>query len=238
MTATSAKSPKPVDAAFDIDNIERLVQARRSVRGFLPEPVPRELLERIFTVAQRAPSNCNVQPWRVWVVSGAARERVRDALLEGVKEGQGPNPDFNRTPRFEGVYRKHQVECAVELYSHMGIARDDKEGRLRAVLRNYELFDAPHVAFIGMDRAFGHSVALDVGMYMQTLMLLFTAHGIGCCPMGSLRQYPDIVRSVLPIPEEIGILSGICFGYEDPDVAANRTRTTRAELDENVVFVD
>lgn len=222
--------------AEGIEAVERAVLTRRSVRGFLPDPVPRPLLDRIFALAQSAPSNCNVQPWRVYVASGAARNRVQAALAGAVSAGVPGNPEFERGAKFTGVYRELQMECALALYSEMNVSLDDRAGRDRASFRNFELFDAPHVAFIGMSQEFGTTVALDVGMYVQTLMLLMTAHGIASCPMGSLRRYPDIVREELDVPEDIGILCGICFGYEDVAVPANRTRTTRAPVSDNVQF--
>lgn len=222
-----------------LDALERIVHERRSVRGFLPEPVPPETLRRVFELAQRAPSNCNVQPWRSYVASGKARDRIRDALLARLDAKVKPSYDFSATANvFFGEYRDLQVQCAVALYSEMGIARDDQAGRARAVRRNFELFDAPHVVFVGMHRQFGIQVALDVGAYLQTLMLALTAHGIGCCPQGALRSYPDVVREEFGVPEDIGILCGISFGYEDPEVPANRTRVPRSALDANVTFRD
>ncbi len=216
--------------------IERAILTRRSVRAFSPEPVPQPVLDRIFEVAQSAPSNCNVQPWRIYVASGAARDRLKTALVRAAKE-RAPSPvDFEKDAIFKGGYRKLQIECAVALYSEMNIARDDKHGRLRAALRNYEFFDAPHVAFVGMSKEFGPTVALDVGTYVQTLMLLMNANGIASCAQGSLRDYPDIVRAELGVPNDIGRLCGISFGYEDVAVPANRARTTRSAVAENVSF--
>jgi nitroreductase len=216
--------------------VEEALQTRRSVRGFLDKPIPPEILTKIFEMAQLAPSNCNIQPWHVYVASGEARDRIRAALIKNATSGVAPNPDFTYPGKFEGLYRQRQVECAVALYNQMGIARDDGPGRLRAALRNYELFDAPHVAFIGMYRDFGVTVALDVGIYLQSLMLAMTAHGVASCSQGSMRSYPDVVRAEFNVPDNIGILVGISFGYEDASVAANRTRTTRAPLGENVIF--
>jgi nitroreductase len=212
------------------------IQSRRSVRGYIDKPVPPEVLEQVFILAQHAPSNCNVQPWRVFVASGAVRDRIREGLLRNVAEGVEPNPDFEYTPRFEGEYRKLQVECAVAMYSAMNITKEDHEGRARAALRNFELFDAPHVAFICMEKHFPTTVAVDVGIYAQTLMLAMTAHGIGCCAQGSMRTYPDVPRAEFGFSENLGVLFGISFGYEDPDVPANATRTTRNTLDGNVTF--
>jgi len=219
-----------------IEAIEQAVVARRSVRGFRDERIPDVLLQRIFALAQSAPSNCNVQPWRVYVASGPARDRLRDALVVTASAGTRSQPDFEHGAKFTGVYRTHQVECAVALYNELGIERDDRPGRAKAALRNFELFDAPHVAFIGMSKEFRTTVALDVGMYVQTLMLLMTAHGIGTCAMGSLRNYPDVVRAEFGVPEDVGLLCGISFGYEDTAHAANRTRTTRSGVQDNVVF--
>ena len=125
----------------------------------------------------------------------------------------------------------HIVGCPI-------IGRDDKPGRTRASLRNFELFDAPHVAFLGMDKQFKEPVALDLGIYLHTLMLVMTASGMACCPQGSMRSYPDIVRREFGLPPELGILVGLSFGYEDPTVPANRTRIDRSPLGENVVFKD
>lgn len=219
-------------------SLQEALQNRRSVRGFTDQPVPREILEEVFSLAQLAPSNCNIQPWKVFVASGEARDELRRRMVANASEGRPVQPDYEELPRFQGVYRERQVDCAVELYNNMGIARDDKAGRARASLRNFELFDAPHVAFIGMEREFGVTVALDVGMYIQSLWLTMTAHGIGACAQGSMRYYPDDVREVFGEPESTAILCGISFGYEDPQVAANRTRVGRASLDQNVVFRD
>lgn len=212
------------------------IRERRSVRGFKPDPVPADILQRVFELAQWAPSNCNVQPWQVYVASGATRDELRRRFVEGASSGRPMTPDIGFLPGLEGPHRQRQVECAQALYGAMGIARDDKLGRLRATLRNFELFDAPHVCFIGMDRRFGTLMALDVGMYAQTLMLALTAHGIASCAQGSMAYYPDDVRELFGIDDQTAILFGISFGYEDTQVAANQARTTRAPLAESVHF--
>ena len=227
----------PASTAETMSLAEALHQ-RRSVRGYRPDPVPQAVLDEVFGLAQLAPSNCNIQPWKVFVASGAMRDELRNRMVAHVTKGDPVQPDFEHLPNFEGVYRKRQVDCAVELYNNMGIARDDREGRARASLRNFELFDAPHVAFIGMERQFGVTVALDVGMYIQTLMLVMTSFGIGSCAQGSMRYYPQDVRDLFGEPDSTAILCGISFGYEDDSVAANRTRVGREPLGESVRFRD
>jgi hypothetical protein len=157
-------------------------------------------------------------------------------MIENAAGGVMGNPDYPHDSKFENEYRTRQVDCAVALYSKMGINRGDREGRERAVLRNFELFDAPHIAYIGMNPDFGTTVALDVGMYAQTLMLAMVAFGLHSCPMGTMRSYPDLVREEFAIKDDTKILFGISFGYEDTSVPANETRTTRGDISDNVVF--
>ena len=212
------------------------IYARRSVRGYLDKEVPQDVLNRIFEIAQQTPSNCNVQPWKAYVASGDLKDRLRKQMAENTASGVKPNPDYEYRGDFIDEYRTRQVECAVALYSKMGIARDDKAGRMRAVLRNFEFFDAPYIAFIGMDPKFGTTVALDVGMWAQTLMLTMVSFGLHSCPMGTMRNYPDLVREAFDIQDGTKILFGISFGYEDVSVPANETRTTREPISANVDF--
>jgi nitroreductase len=216
--------------------LQDAIHTRRSVRGFTDTPVPQDIMDQIFTLAQRAPSNCNIQPWKVFVASGETRDILKDTMIKNITSGVVPNQDYEYPGKFEGEYRKRQVDCAFDMYNEMGIAREDKEGRMRASLRNFELFDAPHVAFIGMDKSFGATVALDVGMYIQTLMLVMTAHGIGSCAQGSMRSYPDLVRETFPGNQDIKILVGLSFGYEDTEVPANNTRIDRDDITASVTF--
>ena len=218
--------------------LEDAILTRRSVRGYLDKPVPEDDLQKVFQLAQHAPSNCNVQPWRVFVASGASRDRVRDAMVKAATSGIAPNPDYPSDYKFHDEYRRLQIECAVALYTSMSIARDDTEGRARAARRNLQLFDAPHVVFIGMHKNFGSIVAVDLGMYAQSLMLAFTAHGISSCAQGSMRNYPDIVRKEFGVSDDIRILFGISFGYEDAEVPANATRIPRVDLSQCVTFKD
>ncbi len=212
------------------------IHQRRSVRGYLPDAIPDEVLTRIFALAQLAPSNCNVQPWKVFVATGDLRDQLSAEMQRRVIAREPANPDYEYRGDFDGEYRKRQVECAVALYSQMGIERHDREGRERAVLRNFEFFDAPYMAFFGMDRAFGTTVAIDVGMYAQNLMLAMVANGVHSCPMGTMRNYPELVRDAFGLGDETRILFGLAFGYEDTSVPANRTRTTREPVSASVLI--
>lgn len=217
-------------------DLDQTIRERRSVRGFLPDQlVPRETIDEALELAQHAPSNCNVQPWRVFLATGDRCESLRRALAEALAESEAPAPE-DPVDTFPGDYRRLQVECAVALYREMGIERDDRQGRLNALFRNFEFFGAPHVAIVTMEKQFGLGVALDVGMWVQTFMLALWSRGIGSCAQASLRQYPHILRRELDIDESLRIMCGVSFGYEDTEVPANRTRQTREPLHTNVTW--
>ena len=118
----------------------------------------------------------------------------------------------------------------------MGVAWEDREARAKVGFRNFEIFDAPHVAFLCMNEHFGIGNAWDVGMYAQTLMLAMTANGLGSCAQGTMRHYPDLVRDAFDLGPEVKVLFGISFGFPDPNMQVNEAKTTRAPLLENVSF--
>lgn len=217
-------------------DLDDTIRSRRAVRGYRPVPVPDDVIRACLELAQRAPSNCNVQPWRVFLASGAARDRLRDRLTAAVKAGEPERPE-HPIDSFPGEYRPLQIACAVSMYGAMGIERGDKAGRFRAHLRNFELFDAPHLAIVCMAKHFGIGVALDVGMYVQTLMLALWSRGVASCPMASMRLYPDIVHRELGIPDDLEILCGLAFGYEDPSVPVNASRQDRLPIERCVTMV-
>lgn len=218
----------------DFDDV---VNGRRSVRGFTNQQVSRELMEEIFLLAQRAPSNCNVQPWRAFVASGDRCRALSRAMTDRADSGDFGDPE-DLMDAFEGDHRRLQIECAAEMYGQMGVARGDMAARLRAARRNFEFFDAPHIAIVCMRKNYGLGVALDVGMYVQTLMLAMTSRGVGSCAQASLRQYPSLIRQQLGIDDDHRIMCGVSFGYEDAAVPANRTRQRREALAANVTFID
>jgi hypothetical protein len=221
----------------EIASFETLVRTRRSVRGFLDKPVPNDLMTRVFETARWSPSGTNVQPWQICVASGETRDRIRDGLMERTRNHEPVNVDHPSDRRLGDVWRERKRACARALYGAMGIDWEDRESRGRAALRNFELFDAPHVIFCCMHEQFGTQSACDVGMFAQTLMLAMTANGIASCAQGSLRNYPDFVRETFNLEPEIKVLFGISFGYEDPNVGANEARTERAPLSETVQFM-
>lgn len=218
-------------------DVHEALRARKSVRGFRSDPVPREVLLRIFESAQRAPSWCNIQPWRAWVSSGEAAKRLTAKLTEAAGKAM-PQPELEFPVEYPEPYGGLRRQCGASLYSAMGIARDDKAARYGAWMRNYAAFDAPHVAIVGFDRRFGVYGALDVGCWLQSVLLAAISEGVAACAQASLSGYPHVVREELGIPPEIAVVFGIALGYEDPSVPANACRTDRQALDQNVVLID
>jgi hypothetical protein len=217
-------------------NVAEAIRRRRSVRGFLPDPVPGAVIREAFELAQWAPSNCNVQPWTSHVVSGEALARLRAALVDAGMRDEPIKPDFEADRKFAGVYRERQVDAARRLYGAMGVERGDLVGRKMAYVRNHACFDAPHAVFIFMDETFGEREATDIGMWAQTLMLALTTQGVASCAMGALSLFPDIVRAHLGVPPSQKLLFGVSFGYEDVSVKANAARVGRADIDDAVRF--
>jgi nitroreductase len=217
--------------------IEEGIRNRRSVRGYLQKPVPPEVMREVFELAQRAPSGVNVQNWHVFVASGAALDRIRGAVLKRLMETGKPNLDYQQPPKLEGVYWDRQLQCGLALYGAMGL-EVTPESRKIAGARNFQFFDAPHVAFVAAPTVHGYPGAVNVGIYAQTLMLALASRGIASCPMECAVWYPEVVRDEFEISEDLTFLVGCAFGYEDPEVPANACRTDRVPIDECVVFKD
>ena len=233
MSITALEDYKP--SQIQQQDFTRMVSSRRSVRAFLPEPVDRELMGKLFALAASAPSNCNSQPWLTHVVSGDSRDAMSEALMRSTGK-RVCVLDFPYEGKYDGVYRQRQLEVGIMLYKALGITREDKAGKRRAFLRNLEFFDAPHVAFIFMPDWADIREAVDVGMYAQNLMLSMHAHGISSCPQTILGYNADVVREQLDIDPSQRLLFGISFGYKDESRAENRIRPSRATLSESTLF--
>ena len=231
MSAVPESAAARPDAA-----LEDWLRARHSCRAFLPEPVPRATIERILTLAQRTASWCNCQPWQVTVASGDGARRLSRALVE--RAGQaGFTPDFPFPREYRGDYLARRRESGFQLYGAVGVARGDREAYRRQELRNFQLFDAPHVAIITTDEALGEYGAIDCGGYVANFLLAAQANGVATVAQASLAMYPEVLRDVLGIGAGRRVVCGISFGYADAAHPANSYRTNRAELPEAVSWV-
>jgi nitroreductase len=213
--------------------LKDLVRERRSTRLFLRDkPVPRELLDEALSLAMRAPSNSNVQPWRVFVSSGPRRDRLVEALLEAA------SVELPVTTGLPEAFIPLRQELGALVYGSMGIARHDADARRLAQLRNWEFFRAPVGAVVCMHRDLGLVDSLGVGMFLQTLLLALTERGLGTCVQVSIAAYPDILRAHLDIPDELTVLCGLAIGYPDPAFGGNSLAVPRNPVETNVVFLD
>jgi nitroreductase len=208
------------------------VQKRRySCRAFRPDPVPQDVISQIVTAAGQVASWCNAQPWQVTITQGVATDRFRTALSDAVGKGD-PTPDFPWPKGYPGVYGDRRRTCGYQLYDAVGIAREDRAGRAAQSMRNFALFDAPHVAIVHSEASLGPYGALDCGGFVNAFMLAATSLGVASIAQASIAAYPTLIRDHFDLSEDRMILCGISFGYEDPDHPANTFRTERAGLDE------
>lgn len=236
VAAQHAKSAHNADDAPPDAALEEWLLARHSCRAFLPEPVPRATVERILTLAQRTASWCNCQPWQVTITEGDATRRLRDAL-ERRAQVEGFKPDFSFPREYRDEYLARRRESGFQLYGAVGVPRGDREAYRRQEMRNFALFDAPHVAIITTDEALGEYGAMDCGGYVANFLLAAQANGVATVAQASLAMYPEVLREVLGIGPDRRVVCGISFGFEDTAHPANSYRTRRADLSETVTWV-
>ncbi|MGE2714413.1 nitroreductase [Mycolicibacterium litorale] len=212
---------------------DHVVQKRRSIRLFHPDkPVPRSHVTEALELARRAPSNSNTQPWHLVLASGAARERLVTALLN---ESRIREPAI---PTLPVDFETFKYELGAQLYGSLGIARDDVEGRRKAIRLNWRFYNAPLAGIVCMPRDLHHVDSLGVGMFLQTFILGLTARGLGTCVQMLIAGFPDVVRQALHIPAHYEILCGLAIGYAVEDFPANNLDVPRKPIDDTALFLD
>jgi nitroreductase len=217
-------------------DVRAAVTGRKSVRGFRPDPVPLALVHRILEEAARAPSGTNTQPWRVHVATGAARERLMREVTAAALSGPQAHEYRYSPDQLPQPYLSRRRKVGFDLYGLAGIARGDMEGRKRQSLKNYTLFGAPVGLFFTMDRRFELGSWLDLGMFMQNVMLLARGYGLETCPQAAWIYYGPAVHRALPIPDDEVLVSGMALGTPDWSVVENRLETERAPASDFAVF--
>jgi nitroreductase len=219
--------------------VSEAVKRRRSVRAFTSEPVAPELLRELVELAARAPSGGNLQPWRIHVLYGAGMQRFRALMAERRKEPGYDGSEYNVYPPslFE-PYRSQRFELGEALYALLGIGREDKAGRLRQFDRNYDFFGAPVALFCFIDRRMGPGQWSDLGMYLQTLMLLLQEHGLDSCAQEAWAAYYKTVSAFVNAPPEQMLFCGMAIGHADPNAPENKLQSARAPLATFATFHD
>jgi nitroreductase len=206
---------------------------RRSIRAYLPDPVPPQLLQRLLLAARQAPSGANLQPGSLIAVQGQARAALSAALIAAFQAGQQELEDYAYFPKpMPSLLRRRQVAAARALYGALGIAREDRAARDGQFARNFCFFDAPVALVVTIDRGFGSGGYMDLGMALYGLMLAAQSVGLASCAIGALASYPGLVRRHLGLDENSMVVCGMALGYADPHAPVNQTVTTRCELDE------
>lgn len=211
------------------DTLTDILSARHSCRAFRPDPVPDETIARIVEAAGRVPSWCNAQPWQVSVTRGAATDRFRAALTQAATAGTPPAPDLDWPDGYSGVYAERRRTCGFQLYDAVGIDKSDRAARKAQMLRNFALFDAPHVAIVHSPAELGAYGAMDSGGFVTAFTLAATALGVGMIAQAAIASYAPLVHEHLGIGADRLVLCAISFGYADTDAPINAFRTERAQ---------
>jgi nitroreductase len=207
--------------------VAEAVERRISVRAFRPEPVPEEVVRAILSDALRAPSGGNLQPWRVHVLAGDPLAEFKVLAAERMAAG-GESPEYAvYPPNLWEPFRGRRFQCGEDLYATIGVAREDKAGRLRQMAQNLNFFGAPVGMFFTLDRRLGPPQWSDVGMYMQTVMLLAVERGLDTCAQEFWSNLPRTVGDFLGLDEHEMLFSGMALGYRDESAPINRLRTRR-----------
>ena len=218
--------------------VSEAVASRRSVRGFLDKPVDPAVIRRVVEAAGRAPSGGNVQPWHIDVVAGAPLEELKAIMRKRIAEQPGGEPtEYDIYPKeLPAPYKNYRFAVGKELYRALGIPREDKMKRMMWFARNFQFFGAPVALFCSVAKTMGPPQWSDLGMYLQTLMLLLREEGLDSCPQECWAIYPATIRGFLGIPEDRMLFTGMAIGYIDNSDPANAARPDRAPLADFATF--
>ena len=209
-------------------DVAEAVKQRISTRAFKPDPVPGPVVRRLLETAARAPSGGNLQPWRVYALAGAPLAELRQLIAATPMEA----PEYDvYPPNLWEPMRTRRWVCGEDLYASIGIGRDDRPARFRQLARNGDFFGAPVGLFFCLDRNVGPPQWSDVGMFMQTFMLLAVAEGLATCAQEYWARYPKTVARFVGLPEDHMLFSGMALGYPDETAPINGWRTRRDPLE-------
>ncbi|MDN7653643.1 nitroreductase family protein [Burkholderia multivorans] len=225
-------SPSPELVALD-----RLTTGRSTCRAYRHTALDRELIRSIVGMAGRSASWCNVQPWQLVVTeTPESTERFRQALMQRVAAHPDNESDLPFPPSYEGIYRERRRGAGLALYSALGIGPKDSERSAEQALRNFRLFDAPHVAIVTVPAELGPYALVDAGGFVSSFLIAAYAHGVATTPQGALARHARFVREYFGIPDTQHMICGISFGYAEDAHPVNQFRTTRAAVDDLLRF--
>lgn len=223
-----------------VSAVDAAITSRRSVRGFLPRTVPRATIEEILSVSARAPSGTNMQPWRVYVLCGERKQSLVGALLHAFDhEDDLHRNEYNYYPdQFFEPYLGRRRKLGLDLYSLVGVAREDRAARRAQHRKNYSFFGAPVGLIFTMHRNLTVGSWLDYGMFLQNIMIAARARGLDSCAQGAFNQFHAVLRKELSLSDEEVVICGMALGFEDPQASENVLQTERVPVEEFAVFLD
>ena len=217
-------------------HVTQALTSRLSVRDFLPAPVPAETIRRVLATASRAPSGGNVQPWHIDVVAGPSLDQLKAIMQRRLAEvTQGDHselPEYDIYPKdLPSPYRDYRFKLGEDMYARLGIPREDKPARLRWFARNFAFFGAPMALFCTMDRRMGPPQWSDLGMFLQSVMLLLREEGLDSCPQECWAVYPKTITDFIGMPAERLLFCGMAIGQRNPEHPVNGLASERAPVD-------
>jgi nitroreductase len=215
-------------------DVTEAVKRRKSVRAFLPDPVDDGLLRELLTTASRAPSGGNVQPWRIYVVNGDAMTRFREFIAD--RQPGAPAYDIY-PPSLHEPYRSSRFNIGEQMYESIGVGRDDKAARFAQFAKNLDFFGAPAAFFCFIDRVMGPPQWSDLGMFLQTFMLLAQEAGLDTCAQESWAVHEPAVMEFAGVPEELRLFCGMAIGRADWEHPINSVQSEREPLDVFATFL-
>ena len=214
------------------------IQQRRSIRAFKPDPVPKETIEKILEIAQRAPSGTNTQPWHVYVCTGAVRQAITNDVLELAKAGKGKSyEDLDYYPaKWHDEHNNRRRAVGWSLYNLVGVEKGDREGSARQAMRNFHFFDAPVGIFVTCNSYLTRGSWADTGMYIQTIMLAAKGFGLDTCPQAAWIPYQEPILKRLGVPDDQALVTGMSLGFADDTKIENTLVSEREPMQEVATF--
>lgn len=223
----------------ELNVVDRAITSRRSVRAFLPTPVPRETVEHILEVSARAPSGTNMQPWQARVLMGAARDRFCDAVEAAFLRGEPETREYKYYPdQFFEPYLGRRREVGWAMYGLLGIGKGDTEAMRRQHARNFRFFDAPVGILFTVDRRLEIGSWIDYGMFLENVCIAARGRDLDTCAQAAFASFPRTIRHALGLAETEVVICGMALGHADPDAPVNRLDTNRASAAVFAQFIE
>jgi nitroreductase len=216
-------------------NVTEAMQARKSIRNFLDTPVDDDIIQALLIKAARAASGGNLQPWRIYVINGEVTSRFIQLVEE---QTERETPAYNvYPPKLKDPYRSTRYKLAEDMYALLDIPREDKPARLAHVARNFRFFDAPAAFFCFVDEIMGPPQWSDLGMFLQSFMLLAQEAGLDTCAQEAWANWPQTVAEFVGAPDELMLFCGMAIGHANPDASVNDLFSEREPFERWATFV-